>query len=84
MIETVKPRKGNHAQVAYEQKFANKFKLVEHFPNYQALEAFAQKCVDYHIGDLLNGIIARVFIDKIIEMSNAKFITWAEKFQNNS
>lgn len=84
MIETVKPRKGNHAQVEYEQAFANKFKLVEHLPNYPTLEAFAQKCVNYHIGDFLNGITARVYMDKIIEMPNTEFLAWAEKFQNNS
>ena len=77
MIRTVKPRKGNQRQVAYEEAFAAKFKLVEDLPNYDVLEAFAQRCIDNHCGDSFAGIEARVYMDKILEMSDENFIHWA-------
>ena len=83
MIRTVQPRRGNHAQVEYEKKFAEKFKLVEHLPNYNALEVFAQKCIDLHCGDSLDGISARVYMDKIISMPDEEFVSWAKTLKES-
>ena len=77
MIRTAQPRSWNKNQVAYEKAFARKFELVTTFPNYFMLEKFAQQCIDLHCGDSLNGISARVYMDKIIEMSDKEFVQWA-------
>ena len=84
MIRTEEPRPGNEHQVAYEQKFAGKFELVKDIPNFEALERFAQKCIDLHCGDHLDGISARVYMDKVIEMTDEEFIAWATKYAQNS
>lgn len=78
MIRIAELKRGNHAQVNYEKQFADKFKLVENFPNFEKLEQFAQKCVDLHCGNSLNGISARVYMDKIIEMPDNAFVDWAK------
>lgn len=81
MIRTAEPghgKYGNCAQVEYERKFADKFKLVEGLPNYKKLEQFAQKCIDLHCGDSLDGISARVYMDKVIGMPDDEFVTWAK------
>lgn len=88
MIRTAEPSRSskysNHAQVEYEKKFASKFDLVKDIPNFEALERFAQKCIDLHCGDSLDGISARVYMDKVIEMTDAEFIDWATKYAQNS
>ena len=87
MIRTAKPSCGkysNHMQVEYEKKFANKFDLVKDIPNFEALEQFAQKCIDLHCGDSLDGISARVYMDNVIEMTDNEFIAWATKYAQNS
>jgi hypothetical protein len=82
MIKTATLKTGsrisNHVQVQYEAAFAARFKELEHLPNYPALERFAQKCVDLHCGDSLNGISARVYIDKITAMSASELLAWAK------
>lgn len=80
MLRIAKVRKDNHNQVAYEKAFADKFALVEGEPNYAALERFAQKCIDLHCGDSLDGISARVYMDQIISMPAEDFVAWAKKF----
>lgn len=87
MIRIAEPSRGkysNHMQVDYEKKFADKFKLVEGAPNFEALERFAQKCIDLHCGDSLDGISARVYMDKIIAMPDDEFIAWATTFGKES
>lgn len=84
MIKTATPGRGNHAQVTYEEKFASKFELVKESPNYAALERFAQQCIDLHCGDSLNGISARVYMDKVIAMTDDEFIAWATKYAQNT
>ena len=71
-------RISNHAQVQYGAAFAARFKELEHLPNYPALERFAQKCIDLHCGDSLNGISARVYIDKITAMSASELLALAK------
>lgn len=78
MIRTANPKPGNHNQVAYERAFAEKFALAKGLPNYDLLESFAQQCIDLHCGDSLNGISARVYMDKIIEMSDEEFLKFAK------
>lgn len=82
MIVTVPPKSGwrynNHAQVQYETAFAARFKELEHLPNYPTLEQFAQQCIDLHCGDSLHGISARIYMDKIIAMSNEEIFDWAK------
>lgn len=86
MIKTVTLKTGsrfsNHAQVQYEAAFAARFKELEHLPNYSALESFAQRCINSHCGDSLDGITARVYMDKIIEMPSAELVAWAATVPN--
>ena len=88
MIRTVEPSRGkcgsNHMQVEYERNFAVKFELVKDLPNFEALERFAQRCIDLHCGDSLDGISARVYMDKVIKMTDAEFIAWATQYAQNT
>ena len=87
MIRIAEPSRGkysNHMQVEYEKKFASKFDLVKDIPHFESLERFAQKCIDLHCGDSLDGISARVYMDKVIAMSDDEFIAWAIKYAQNS
>ncbi len=77
-------KRSNHMQVEYEKKFLSKFDLVKDIPNFEALERFAQKCIDLHCADSLDGLAARVSMDKVIEMFDAEFIAWATKYAQNS
>lgn len=83
MLKTAKLNCGkysNRLQVEYEEQFAAKFKLVENAPNFAELECFAQKCIDFHCGDSVDGISARVYMDEIIAMSDEEFVAWATAF----
>lgn len=88
MIKTVELRESahgsNYAQYNYQQNFAKKFELVEDVPNYQALEKFAQKCIDNYSDCSLNGITYQIYMDKVIEMSDEEFIAWAKRYAENS
>lgn len=89
MIRTVAPIRGKHgirnlAQVEYEKTFAGRFDLVKDLPNFEVLERFAQKCIDLHCGDSLDGISARAYMDKVIAMSHDAFIIWATQYAQNS
>ena len=81
MIQIVKEQKNNHAQFNYELAVQMKMELIENLDGYTRFEKYVQRWIDDHCGDSLNGIAARVYLDKIIEMSDEELVVW---FKNSN
>ena len=53
----------NHVQYAYEKNFAARIWRFRNLPGYAFMHRWAQKQIDTHCGDSLDGISARVYMD---------------------
>ena len=80
MLKIVANRGYNHAQHDYEKKFKEKIEAFSSLPNYSALEKFAQQCIDLHCADSLDGISARVYMDRVIATPHEDLMGWARNY----
>jgi hypothetical protein len=70
----------NHVQYAYEKNFAARIWRFRNLPGYAFMHRWAQKQIDTHCGDSLDGISARVYMDTVLEQEGAELQTWAKKY----
>lgn len=80
MLRIVTPNKRNFAQYNYEKSVAARIEPFQDMLGYHFLEHEVQKWIDLHCADSLDGITARVYIDKLLSMSEEEVTTWAQSF----
>ena len=73
-------KQNNHVQHAYEKNFAARIWRFRNLPGYAFMHRWAQKQIDLHCGDSLDGISARVYMDTVLEQEGAELQTWAKKY----
>ena len=73
-------KQNNHVQYAYEKNFAARIWRFRNLPGYAFMHRWAQKQIDLHCGDSLDGISARVYMDTVLEQEGAELQTWAKKY----
>ena len=74
-------KQNNHVQYAYEKNFAARIWRFRNLPGYAFMHRWAQKQIDLHCGDSLDGISARVYMDTVLEQEGAELQTWAIPFK---
>lgn len=76
-------RKNSSAKEQYESTFISRIEAYKDLPGYPYLGHFAQKCIETHCLDNMDGIAARVYMDMVIKderYKGAKLDAWANLY----